>query len=99
MLIERDLPLDTEALVLLAFKAFGPQHGQAQAELALFLRERLVGYLREQGYSAQEVDAVLALRPRALGRPAAAAGRACARSPRCPRRRRWPRPTSASATS
>ncbi|HYN60532.1 MAG TPA: glycine--tRNA ligase subunit beta [Rubrivivax sp.] len=63
MLIERALPLDTEALVLQAFKAFGPQHGQAQAELALFLRERLVGYLREQGHSAQEVDAVLELRP------------------------------------
>ncbi len=63
MLIERALPLDAEALVLLAFKAFGAQHGQAQAELALFLRERLVGYLREQGYSAQEVEAVLELRP------------------------------------
>ncbi len=63
MLIERALPLDAEALVLMAFKAFGPQHGQAQAELALFLRERLVGYLRELGYSAQEVDAVLELRP------------------------------------
>jgi glycyl-tRNA synthetase beta chain len=63
MLIERELPLDTEALVLLAFKAFGPQHGQAQAEAALFLRERLVGYLREQGHSAQEVEAVLELRP------------------------------------
>jgi glycyl-tRNA synthetase beta chain len=63
MLIERELPLDTEALVLLAFKAFGPQHGQTQAELALFLRERLVGYLRDLGYSAQEVDAVLELRP------------------------------------
>ena len=63
MLIERELPLDTESLVLQAFKAFGPQHGQAQAELALFLRERLVGYLRELGYSAQEVDAVLELRP------------------------------------
>jgi glycyl-tRNA synthetase beta chain len=63
MLIERALPLDTEALVLQAFKAFGAQHGQAQAELALFLRERLVGYLRELGHSAQQVDAVLELRP------------------------------------
>ena len=62
MLVERALPLDTEALVLLAFKAFGPQHGQAQAEAALFLRERLVGYLRDLGYGAQEVDAVLELR-------------------------------------
>ena len=63
MLIERQLPLDAEALVLAAFKAFPPGHGQAQAELALFLRERLVGYLREQGHGAQEVDAVLELRP------------------------------------
>jgi glycyl-tRNA synthetase beta chain len=63
MLIERELPLDTEHLVLLAFKAFGSAHGQAQAEAALFLRERLVGYLRELGYSAQEVEAVLELRP------------------------------------
>ena len=63
MLIERALPLDAQVLVQRAFEAFGPQHGQAQPELALFLRERLVGYLREQGYSAQEVDAVLELRP------------------------------------
>jgi glycyl-tRNA synthetase beta chain len=63
MLVERALPLDTEALVLQAFKVFGPAHGQAQAELALFLRERLVGWLREQGHGAQEVDAVLELRP------------------------------------
>ncbi len=63
MLIERELPLDTAALVQQAFAVFGPQHGQAQAQLALFLRERLVGYLREQGYSAQEVDAVLEARP------------------------------------
>jgi glycyl-tRNA synthetase beta chain len=63
MLIERQLPLDTEALVMQAFKAFGPAHGQAQPELALFLRERLVGWLREQGWSAQQVEAVLELRP------------------------------------
>jgi glycyl-tRNA synthetase beta chain len=63
MLIERQLPLETEALIQRTFAVFGPAHGQAQAELALFLRERLVGYLRELGYSAQEVDAVLALRP------------------------------------
>jgi glycyl-tRNA synthetase beta chain len=29
----------------------------------LFLRERLAGYLREQGYSAQEVEAVVEARP------------------------------------
>ena len=35
--------------------------------LADFMYERLSGSLREQGYSAQEVDAVLALRPQRLG--------------------------------
>ena len=35
--------------------------------LADFLFDRLAGSLREQGYSPQEVDAVLALRPGSLG--------------------------------
>jgi glycyl-tRNA synthetase beta chain len=35
--------------------------------LSDFFYERLAGLLREQGYSAQEVDAVLALRPQRLG--------------------------------
>jgi glycyl-tRNA synthetase beta chain len=34
--------------------------------LSAFVYERLAGSLREQGYSAQEVDAVLALRPQRL---------------------------------
>jgi len=63
MLIERELPLPLTELVAHAFKAFAPTHGQAQAELGFFLRERLVGYLREAGYSAQEVDAVVEARP------------------------------------
>ena len=64
MLVERDLPLAVPQVVAAAFEAFTPSHGQAQAEVAHFLYERLVGYLREQGASAQEVDAVVALRPR-----------------------------------
>ena len=63
MLIERDLPLEVPALVAAAFRAFPEGHGQAQAEVAHFLYERLVGWLRERGYSAHEVDAVIALRP------------------------------------
>ena len=63
MLIERELPWALPEAVAVAFKAFGAEHGQAQAEVAYFVEERLVGYLREQGASAQEVDAVLALRP------------------------------------
>ncbi len=63
MLVERRLDLSVPELVAAAFAAFPERHGQAQAELLLFLHERLAGWLREQGWSAQEVDAVLALRP------------------------------------
>jgi glycyl-tRNA synthetase beta chain len=42
-------------------------HATARADLLHFMVDRLVGSLREQGYSAQEVDAVVALRPRAVG--------------------------------
>ncbi|MFN4030961.1 MAG: glycine--tRNA ligase subunit beta [Acidovorax temperans] len=39
---------------------------RARAALTDFIYDRLAGSLREQGYSAQEVDAVLALRPQRL---------------------------------
>ncbi len=67
MLIERDLPLAVVPLIASAFKAFGPAHGQAQAEVGFFIHERLIGYLREQGYGAKEVDAVVELRPERWG--------------------------------
>ena len=66
MLVERELALDLHPLIAAAFHVFPAGHGQVQAELGLFLHERLLGTLREQGYSAQEVDAVLALRPERL---------------------------------
>jgi glycyl-tRNA synthetase beta chain len=67
MLVERDLPLAVPQLVAAAFAAFPAAHGQEQAAVQHFLYERLVGSLREQGYSAQEVDAVVALRPERWG--------------------------------
>jgi len=63
MLIEEALPLEVVSLLSAAFSAFPAGHGQAQAELGFFLRERLIGYLREAGYSAKEVDAVIEARP------------------------------------
>jgi glycyl-tRNA synthetase beta chain len=63
MLVERALPLSVPALVQEAFAAFPAGHGAAQAEVLRFLDDRLAGWLREQGASAREVDAVLALRP------------------------------------
>jgi glycyl-tRNA synthetase beta chain len=61
--IERELPLEVTHLVATAFATFPAGHGQAHAELGFFLRERLVGYLREGGYSVQEVEAVIEARP------------------------------------
>lgn len=63
MLIERDLPLELTWL----FHAARLVDGKVIEELSGFIYERLAGSLREQGYSAQEVDAVLALRPQRLG--------------------------------
>ncbi len=66
MLVEKDLPLDLNALLASAVPAFGDKITDASAQLADFIYDRLAGSLREQGYSAQEVDAVLALRPQRL---------------------------------
>jgi glycyl-tRNA synthetase beta chain len=63
MLIERTLPLGVNEMVSAAFHAFPQGHGQAQGEVGFFLRERLVGYLRDAGYSAQEVEAVVEAKP------------------------------------
>jgi glycyl-tRNA synthetase beta chain len=67
MLVEKDLPLDVNLLLPAAVPAFGALITDATPALADFIYDRLAGSLREQGYSAQEVDAVLALRPKRLG--------------------------------
>lgn len=67
MLTERDLALDVTAIVQAAAPVFGSLITDPSAALADFIYDRLAGSLREQGYSAQEVDAVLALRPQRLG--------------------------------
>jgi glycyl-tRNA synthetase beta chain len=71
MLIERDLPLAVDPLLQSAFAVFGDRiaadQATAQQALSDFLSDRLAGLLREQGYSAQEIDAVLSLRPQRLG--------------------------------
>ncbi len=67
MLVERRLPLRIDALLRAGEDAFaGRLASAATAPLTTFLVDRLSGLLREQGYSAQEVDAVLALRPQVL---------------------------------
>ncbi len=63
MLIERDLPLD----ILWLFQAAQLTDHKVIEQLTVFIYERLAGSLREQGYSALEVDAVLGLVPLRLG--------------------------------
>ena len=75
MLVEKDLPLDLASLLS---NALGSWRDAARSQkvdalagveerLPVFIWERLAGSLREQGYSAQEVDAVVGLRPGRLG--------------------------------
>ena len=78
MLTERDLALGLKQLIELTLrdgfepwlssKGFDSKEFLFNAwQLEEFVHDRLAGSLREQGYSAQEVDAVLALRPQRLG--------------------------------
>lgn len=67
MLGEKNLALGLSVLLKTAVPAFGDKITDATPALAEFIYDRLAGSLREQGYSAQEVDAVLALQPQRLG--------------------------------
>ncbi len=66
MLMEVPVPLGLEALVALSTPAFGSAIQDPTEPLLGFVHERLAGTLREQGYSAQEVEAVLSRPPAQL---------------------------------
>jgi len=68
MLLERESALPLSALLAIGNTAFQGVQGYLDptAEVAVFVRERLANWLREQGYTALEVDAVLALQPQFL---------------------------------
>jgi len=72
MLVEKNLPLELKPLLDNVVAIFGDRvggafDGSAAIQVIDFIYDRLAGTLREQGYSAQEIDAVLALRPQRLG--------------------------------
>ena len=70
MLAEGDLPLTLNKLLESAAASFTQVASDfcfASNALADFIYDRLAGSLREQGYSAQEVDAVVSQRPQRLG--------------------------------
>jgi glycyl-tRNA synthetase beta chain len=68
VLIELKLQVTLPELVTTAFAAFSDVVGMtdASAEVETFIFERLRGYLREQGYTALEVESVIAQRPARL---------------------------------
>jgi len=64
ILIGKSLPLRLSDLVNIAFSAFPPGLlGDAHTDVETFVFERLDGLMREQSYSANEVEAVLCKRP------------------------------------
>jgi glycyl-tRNA synthetase beta chain len=65
ILIEKKLPLPLPPLLGLAFQAFNdvPANKPVPEALADFLYDRLRGHLREHGYTANQIEAVLAQRP------------------------------------
>ena len=63
ILIERDLPLALDHLFAIAFDAFpAGLLADPRAALEVFVFERLSGAMREQGFTAAQIDAVLSLR-------------------------------------
>ena len=65
ILVEKKLAVALPALVAAAFDVFDrvPAVTDARADLENFILERLRGYLREAGHSANQIEAVLCQRP------------------------------------
>jgi glycyl-tRNA synthetase beta chain len=85
ILVEKDLPLYVDNLIAWGEDAF--QNTVTVFDtLSAFIYDRLAGSLRDQGYSAQEVDAVISLRPQRLSEVGKrlAAVRAFAQLPEAP---------------
>jgi len=66
ILMDKALPLNFQDLIGNALASFGNAGTEAFNSLLLFMFERIAGLLREQGYTANQVDAVLALNPTVL---------------------------------
>jgi glycyl-tRNA synthetase beta chain len=69
MLSEGDLDLPLDKLLATATAPFATVEGfkASDAALADFIYDRLAGSLKDQGYTPQEVDAVVSQRPQRLG--------------------------------
>jgi glycyl-tRNA synthetase beta chain len=63
ILVEGQLELSMRDLVNWAFEGYGGKVGGAQTDLRMFIFDRFAGYLKEQGFSTLQVDAVLSQNP------------------------------------
>jgi glycyl-tRNA synthetase beta chain len=65
ILMEGGLPLRLDQIIDAGFAAFSGAIAvqRAHGELETFMLERLRGYLREQGYTANQIEAVVSTRP------------------------------------
>ncbi|KMZ11727.1 Glycyl-tRNA synthetase beta chain [Candidatus Burkholderia humilis] len=68
ILLEKKLPIDLRALVAAAQKQFAnvPEVADSQDAVYAFFMDRLRGLLRERGFEASDIEAVLSLNPTRL---------------------------------
>jgi glycyl-tRNA synthetase beta chain len=68
ILLEKKLPIDLRALVAAAQKQFAdvPEVADSQEAVYAFFMDRLRGLLRERGFEANDIEAVLSLNPTRL---------------------------------
>ncbi len=66
LLMDKESTLPLDALLANAITVYAGDFSSPQDKLAEFIADRLQGVLREQGYSAQEIASVIALKPQYL---------------------------------
>ena len=66
IIIEQDIAVSLRDLLRAAFAAFDGKISDAKSALEAFIYQRLESYLRDQGYTANEVEAVLSQQPMLL---------------------------------
>ena len=66
MLVEKQLLVELSSLIDAAKAPFGGRIQDPSGPLTEFVFDRLAAMLKDQGYTAQEIDAVLSLRPQRL---------------------------------
>jgi glycyl-tRNA synthetase beta chain len=63
ILVERKLDLSLHDLLSAGFATYSGKIGDAHTDLQMFILERFAGYLKDQGFSSLQVDAVLSQHP------------------------------------